>query len=79
MAGSQCDKRDETSRDDLRYLDTRPYLDRTVVPVLMQALTVIAKERYGSLYIMGCVHPRPANPVEALANILLQHARSGDS
>ena len=45
MTGSQSDKRDETSRDDLRYLDTRPYLDRTVVPILMQALTVIAKER----------------------------------
>ncbi|KAL5109584.1 hypothetical protein TcWFU_010285 [Taenia crassiceps] len=66
MPGSQCEKRDELSRDDLRYLDTRPYLDRTVVPVLMQALTVIAKER-------------PPNPVEALANYLLQHAHSGDS
>ena len=46
MPGSQVEKRDETSKEDLKYLDTRPYLDRTVVPVLMQGLSYIAKERY---------------------------------
>ncbi|VDD81691.1 unnamed protein product [Mesocestoides corti] len=52
--------------NDLRYLDTRPYLDRTVVPVLMQGLTLIAKER-------------PPNPIEALAQFLLQHAENSES
>nr|CDS30677.1 protein dpy 30 [Hymenolepis microstoma] len=66
MTGSHSDKRDESTRDDLRYLDTRPYLDRTVVPVLMEGLAVIAKER-------------PPNPIEALAHYLLQHAHSSEN
>ncbi|CAH8474096.1 unnamed protein product [Heterobilharzia americana] len=40
--------------------DTRAYLDRTVVPVLLKGLNMIAKER-------------PPNPIEALATFLMQH------
>ncbi|KPP79520.1 protein dpy-30-like [Scleropages formosus] len=31
---------------DLQSLPTRAYLDQTVVPVLLQSLAVLAKERY---------------------------------
>nr|VZI12268.1 unnamed protein product [Spirometra erinaceieuropaei] len=61
MAGSTRQESQDTTREDLRYLDTRPYLDRTVVPVLMQGLSFLAKER-------------PPNPIGALANFLMQHA-----
>nr|CAH8830459.1 unnamed protein product [Trichobilharzia regenti] len=43
-----------------RTTDTRAYLDRTVVPVLLKGLNMIAKER-------------PPNPIEALATYLMQH------
>jgi protein dpy-30 len=38
----------------------RAYLDKTVVPLLMQALTECAKER-------------PQQPIEFVANYLLEH------
>ncbi|CDW76176.1 dpy-30 homolog [Stylonychia lemnae] len=44
----------------LQSLPIRAYLDQTVVPILLQALSEVAKER-------------PANPVEFVANYLLQH------
>ena len=31
---------------DLQSLATRPYLDHTVVPILLDAMTAVAKERY---------------------------------
>lgn len=31
---------------DLQSLPTRQYLDQTVVPILLQALSTLAKERY---------------------------------
>ncbi len=31
---------------DLQSLPTRAYLDQTVVPILMQGMSVLAKERY---------------------------------
>uniref|UniRef100_A0A674AD94 Protein dpy-30 homolog n=1 Tax=Salmo trutta TaxID=8032 RepID=A0A674AD94_SALTR len=45
---------------DLQSLPTRAYLDQTVVPILLQGLSVLAKER-------------PANPIEFLAAFLLKN------
>lgn len=45
---------------DLSSLPTRQYLDTTVVPILLQALSQLAKER-------------PASPIEFVANYLLQN------
>ncbi|KAJ3658536.1 hypothetical protein Zmor_010270 [Zophobas morio] len=47
-------------RVDLGSLPTRQYLDQTVVPILMQALSHLAKER-------------PPEPISALAAYLLKH------
>lgn len=35
-----------TQGKDLKNMPTRQYLDATVVPVILQALTEVAKERY---------------------------------
>ncbi|XP_014028749.1 protein dpy-30 homolog isoform X2 [Salmo salar] len=45
---------------DLQSLPTRAYLDQTVVPILLQGLSVLAKER-------------PTNPIEFLAAFLLKN------
>ncbi|KAM9792248.1 protein dpy-30 homolog [Neosynchiropus ocellatus] len=45
---------------DLQALPTRAYLDQTVVPVLLQGLSLLAKER-------------PPNPIEYLATFLLKN------
>ncbi|XP_048863475.1 protein dpy-30 homolog isoform X1 [Brienomyrus brachyistius] len=45
---------------DLQALPTRAYLDQTVVPILLQSLSVLAKER-------------PQNPIEFLAAHLLKN------
>ncbi|XP_063056053.1 protein dpy-30 homolog isoform X1 [Engraulis encrasicolus] len=44
----------------LQTLPTRAYLDQTVVPILLQGLSVLAKER-------------PAQPIEFLAAFLLKN------
>ncbi|KAK1803053.1 hypothetical protein P4O66_021587 [Electrophorus voltai] len=44
----------------LQTLPTRAYLDQTVVPILLQGLSVLAKER-------------PPNPIEFLATFLLKN------
>ena len=46
----------------MQSLPIRSYLDQTVVPVLLQGLSELAKER-------------PPNPVEWLGNYLLRNAR----
>ncbi|KAM5165474.1 protein dpy-30 homolog isoform 2-T2 [Mantella aurantiaca] len=53
---------DKTSKQkvDLQALPTRAYLDQTVVPILLQGLSVLAKER-------------PPNPIEFLAAYLLKN------
>ncbi|KAG8227236.1 hypothetical protein J437_LFUL003967 [Ladona fulva] len=48
------------SRVDLQSLPTRQYLDQTVVPILLQALSTVAKER-------------PPDPINFLAAYLLKH------
>ncbi|KAM6939900.1 protein dpy-30 homolog [Xenentodon cancila] len=45
---------------DLQALPTRAYLDQTVVPILLQGLSVLAKER-------------PPNPIEYLATFLVKN------
>uniref|UniRef100_A0A3P8X4H7 Protein dpy-30 homolog n=1 Tax=Cynoglossus semilaevis TaxID=244447 RepID=A0A3P8X4H7_CYNSE len=45
---------------ELQALPTRAYLDQTVVPILLQGLSVLAKER-------------PPNPIEYLAAFLLKN------
>ncbi|KAM4603495.1 protein dpy-30 homolog [Polymixia lowei] len=45
---------------DLQSLPTRAYLDQTVVPILLQGLSVLAKDR-------------PPNPIEYLAAFLLKN------
>lgn len=45
----------------IQSLPIRAYLDQTVVPVLLQGLAELAKER-------------PANPVEWLGNYLLKNS-----
>ncbi len=42
-------------------LSTRAYLDQTVIPVLLQGMSEIAREK-------------PENPIEYLANYLLKHS-----
>lgn len=48
------------TRVDLSSLPTRQYLDQTVVPILMNALSYLAKER-------------PPEPISALAAYLLKN------
>ncbi|CAI9729712.1 Hypothetical predicted protein [Octopus vulgaris] len=45
---------------DLQCLPTRAYLDQTVVPILLQGMSALAKER-------------PPNPIEYLASYLLKN------
>merc|ERR1712165_114963 len=50
---------------DLQSLPTRAYLDKTVVPILLQGMSVLAKER-------------PPNPIEYLAAYLLKNKSQFD-
>ncbi|KAI1894693.1 hypothetical protein AGOR_G00118380 [Albula goreensis] len=61
VAENEKSNADKASKQkvDLQSLPTRAYLDQTVVPVLLQSLSVLAKER-------------PQNPIEFLAAHLLK-------
>lgn len=50
----------DKTKPDLSALPTRAYLDQTVVPILLQAMSQLAKER-------------PAKPITFLAEYLLNH------
>jgi protein dpy-30 len=50
---------------DLQGLPVRAYLDQTVVPILLQGLSILAKER-------------PPNPIEYLASYLLKNKEKYD-
>lgn len=54
------------SRVELQSLPTRQYLDQTVVPILLQALSSLAKER-------------PADPISFLAGYLLRNKSQYDN
>lgn len=49
-----------TNREKLLALPTRSYLDETVVPVMMQALAAVARDR-------------PEDPIDYVAHFLLKH------
>ncbi|MBN3292815.1 DPY30 protein, partial [Polypterus senegalus] len=55
-----CAEKVSKQKVDLQSLPTRAYLDQTVVPILLQGLSVLAKER-------------PPNPIEFLAAYLLKN------
>lgn len=57
---SNGESRAKRPRVDLTSLPTRQYLDQTVVPILLQAVTQLNKER-------------PGDPIEWLANYLLKN------
>ncbi|CAF0740380.1 unnamed protein product [Rotaria sordida] len=57
---SQQQQPGEKTKPDLSTLPTRAYLDQTVVPILLQAMSQLAKER-------------PAKPISFLAEYLLNH------
>merc|ERR1712141_51711 len=48
------------ARNDVKWMSTRPYLDQTVVPILLQGLIALSKER-------------PSDPIEYLATFLLRN------
>merc|ERR1719187_2385065 len=52
-------------KSDATGLPTRQYLDQTVVPILLQGLASLARER-------------PRDPIEYLAGYLLRHKREFD-
>ncbi|CAL7934262.1 unnamed protein product [Xylocopa violacea] len=54
------------SRVEVQSLPTRQYLDQTVVPILLQALSSLAKER-------------PADPISFLAGYLLRNKSQYDN
>ncbi|XP_060099892.1 protein dpy-30 homolog [Heteronotia binoei] len=62
IAENEKTSAEKTSKQkvDLQSLPTRAYLDQTVVPILLQGLAVLAKER-------------PPNPIEFLATYLLKN------
>ncbi|CAD8048435.1 unnamed protein product [Paramecium primaurelia] len=51
---------EEERMKQLQSLPIRNYLDQTVVPILLQAMTEVAKVR-------------PPNPIEFIANYLMQN------
>ncbi|EFX79530.1 hypothetical protein DAPPUDRAFT_304485 [Daphnia pulex] len=51
------------ARVDHQTMPTRQYLDQAVVPVVLQAMSAVAKER-------------PADPLEFIANYLLKEAKN---
>lgn len=59
-ANSAQQQSGEKTKPDLSTLPTRAYLDQTVVPILLQAMSQLAKER-------------PAKPISFLAEYLLNH------
>ena len=55
------DKNEEKSKQNINSLPIRAYLDQTVVPLVLQGMAEVAKER-------------PENPIKYLAEFLMKHA-----
>ena len=55
------DKKEEQKSKNMNNLPIRAYLDQTVVPLVLQGMAEVAKER-------------PANPIKYLAELLAAHA-----
>ena len=58
---SKNDKNDSKSQQNINSLPIRAYLDQTVVPLVLQGMAEVAKER-------------PENPIKYLADFLMKHA-----
>ena len=67
---------------ELTSLSTRKYLDKTVVPILLDAMAIVAKERclknllHNYILALAFLSSRPADPIEYLAAYLLKHKSS---
>lgn len=59
-SGDVAQQATKKTKVDLASLPTRAYLDQTIVPILLQGMSVLAKER-------------PPNPIEYLASYLLKN------
>ena len=55
------DKNEAKSQQNINSLPIRAYLDQTVVPLVLQGMAEVAKER-------------PENPIKYLADFLMKHA-----
>ena len=55
------DKNDTKQQQNINSLPIRAYLDQTVVPLVLQGMAEVAKER-------------PENPIKYLAEFLMKHA-----
>ena len=55
------DKNDSKPQQNINSLPIRAYLDQTVVPLVLQGMAEVAKER-------------PENPIKYLADFLMKHA-----
>ena len=55
------DKNESKSQQNINNLPIRAYLDQTVVPLVLQGMAEVAKER-------------PENPIKYLADFLMKHA-----
>ena len=55
------DKNETKSQQNINSLPIRAYLDQTVVPLVLQGMAEVAKER-------------PENPIKYLAEFLMKHA-----
>lgn len=62
------------NKANLNGLPLREYLDHTVIPVLVEGLKIISKERYFLLVIAECC--RPPNPTEFLGVYLLKNSHA---
>jgi len=60
MTSKPDTKSTKPTPENLQALPIRAYLDQTVVPLLLQSLSELVKER-------------PQNPIEFIANYLLKH------
>ena len=55
------DKNESKPQQNINSLPIRAYLDQTVVPLVLQGMAEVAKER-------------PENPIKYLADFLMKHA-----
>ena len=56
-----ADKNESKQQQNVNNLPIRAYLDQTVVPLVLQGMAEVAKER-------------PENPIKYLADFLMKHA-----
>ena len=60
-APKKLEKNEQKQQQNINSLPIRAYLDQTVVPLVLQGMSEVAKER-------------PENPIKYLAEFLMKHA-----